>query len=356
MSYKILTLGEKEEWTRLLEKLPIDQQDIYYTPEYYELYEKNGDGQAMCFVFEKDDDIALYPFLKNSVNDLGYDLEKKYFDIQGAYGYNGVVTSNNSLSFINKFKDTFIEFCKNSNIVAEFTRFNPIINNHRFSTYLNPFKTNKNIIVDLNHSEDYTWKTIYDRSVRKNVNKAIRNGLTVIKFKGSEISEEWLNQFKDIYSSTLKRRSAENYYYFSDKYFTSLNKKMGNNISYFFTQIKNTTVSCELITYNNHNAYSFLGGTLSEYFSYRPNDILKHQIINHLRKEGFKYFCLGGGASEGDGIYKYKKSFSKNGINDFFIGKKIYLNNIYKKICQEWVNKFPIKKDFFSNYLLKYRY
>ena len=66
MSYRILTLNEKKEWSISLEKLPVDQQDIYYTPEYYELYEKNGDGQAMCFVFEKDNDIALYPFLISS--------------------------------------------------------------------------------------------------------------------------------------------------------------------------------------------------------------------------------------------------------------------------------------------------
>ena len=53
MSYKVLTLDEKEEWSKLLEKLPVDQQDIYYTPDYYELYEKNGDGKAICFVLKK---------------------------------------------------------------------------------------------------------------------------------------------------------------------------------------------------------------------------------------------------------------------------------------------------------------
>ena len=49
MSYRLLTLEQKEEWSTLLEKLPIDQQDIYYTPEYYELYECNGAGKAICF-------------------------------------------------------------------------------------------------------------------------------------------------------------------------------------------------------------------------------------------------------------------------------------------------------------------
>ena len=75
MTYRVLTIDEKEEWSVLLEKLPIDQQDIYYTPDYYELYEKNGDGRALCFAFQKNDDIALYPFLMNSVNDLGYDFK-----------------------------------------------------------------------------------------------------------------------------------------------------------------------------------------------------------------------------------------------------------------------------------------
>jgi hypothetical protein len=45
---------------------------------------------AKCFVYQKGSNITLYPFLINSVNALGYNLDKEYFDIQGAYGYNGV--------------------------------------------------------------------------------------------------------------------------------------------------------------------------------------------------------------------------------------------------------------------------
>ena len=79
--YRILTLSEKDEWSKLLDKLPIEQQDIYYTPDYYELYERNGDGKAMCFVYEKNDDVALYPFLIKCINNLGYELDEEYFDI-----------------------------------------------------------------------------------------------------------------------------------------------------------------------------------------------------------------------------------------------------------------------------------
>jgi hypothetical protein len=103
MNWKILTLKDRDEWNNSIRALPIAQQDIYYTPEYYSLYENYGDGKAQCFVFEKDGEIALYPFLINSVNDLGYDLDDEYYDIQGAYGYNGVVSSIHNESFIDAF-------------------------------------------------------------------------------------------------------------------------------------------------------------------------------------------------------------------------------------------------------------
>ena len=353
--YRVLTLSEKDEWSKLLEKLPIEQQDVHYTPDYYELYERNGDGTAICFVYEENDAFVLYPFLLNSVNDLGYDLDNDYNDIQGAYGYNGCVYSSWSVEFAKNFANNFIYYCYENNIIAEFTRFNPIINNHEFSDYLCPIKANENIIVDLKISKKDTWDSIYDRSVRNNVNKAIRSGLTVKHFIGNEISVRWFNQFNNIYVSTLKRRNAEKYYFFSEKYFSLLSKKLGDNILYFFTLKKDIVMSCELITFNNYNAYSFLGGTLSEYYSYRPNDILKHEIINYLRKIGIKYFCLGGGTEENDGIFKYKNSFSKNGNINFYIGKKIYNKEVYDYLCQTWSEKYPAISNKYSNMLLCYR-
>ncbi|HHX69034.1 MAG TPA: GNAT family N-acetyltransferase, partial [Gallicola sp.] len=62
MNYKVYNLNQKDKWNYFFKLLPIEQQDIYFTPEYYELYENNGDGKAQCFVFEENDEIALYPF------------------------------------------------------------------------------------------------------------------------------------------------------------------------------------------------------------------------------------------------------------------------------------------------------
>lgn len=47
-NYKVLTLQDREEWWAYLKRLPALMQDAYYTPEYYELYEKNGDGTGLA--------------------------------------------------------------------------------------------------------------------------------------------------------------------------------------------------------------------------------------------------------------------------------------------------------------------
>ena len=48
--------------------------------------------------------------------------------------------------------------------------------------------------------ENDIWENIYAHSVRKNVKKATRSGLTVKYFSGDEISEQWFSKFKNIYT------------------------------------------------------------------------------------------------------------------------------------------------------------
>lgn len=56
MTYESLSLNKKDKRTNYLNKLPAEVQDIYYTPEYYSIYENYGKGNAKCFIFEKKDE------------------------------------------------------------------------------------------------------------------------------------------------------------------------------------------------------------------------------------------------------------------------------------------------------------
>jgi lipid II:glycine glycyltransferase (peptidoglycan interpeptide bridge formation enzyme) len=195
----------------------------------------------------------------------------------------------------------------------------------------------------------------YERAARKNVNKAIRSGLRVKYFSGSEIISSYTQKFIDIYVITMTRNSVGDFYYFNKEFFQGIARKLSKNSLYFFTFKDEIVISCELVLLSKKIGYSFLGGTLSKYFEFRPNDILKHEIINVLKKRNYNYFCLGGGSCINDGIFNYKKKFAKNGIFDFYIGRKIHNQKIYDKIVKQWEEKYPEKKKKYKNYLLKYR-
>jgi hypothetical protein len=351
-NFKILSLTDSEKWDQYIQQFPIEQQDIYFTADYYRLYEELGDGKAMCFVYKRDDNIALYPFLINSVNELGYDFGKNFYDIQGAYGYNGVLFSSLDYQFVLSFFNAFESFCKQQNIIAEFVRIGLFYDSKfqarkNFSVLFNQ----KNIVVKL--LNDNIWNNSYEYSTRKNINKAQRSNLEFHKYTGENISTEFLEAFINIYDKTMQRNNADEYYYFSPEYFKNLSAYLKNKALFYFVSYEEKLISCELVLTNGFNSYSFLGGTDSEYFRLRPNDFLKHNIINDLKNNSGVNFCLGGGT---EGIFRFKKSFCKTGVMDFFIGKKIHNQAIYNEVVEQWKNKYPDKIEIYKNLILKYRY
>ena len=348
MSYHTLTLNEKEEWSTSLEKLPVDQQDIYYTPEYYELFEKNGDGQAMCFVFEKDNAIALYPFLINSVNDLGYDLDAAYFDIQGAYGYNGVVSSNNTFSFRKEFYKTFYRYCLDKNIIAEFVRYHPLINNQEFSkNYAKIQYDRQTVFINLENGKNHIEKNL-NHSVIRNIKKAKNSGLAFEIVDGGNVDD-----FIKIYHHTMDRVNSDKYLYFNREYFENLFKipsLITINVNY-----RNDTIASAVCFSYKYYFHYHLGASYTEYLSYRPNDLMFYGMIQAGLSKKCSYLHLGGGNLHlaDDGLLRFKKNFS-NDSSEFYISKKVHNETVYNSVCEIWEKSNPSKEQQFKNYHLKY--
>ena len=349
-SFNILSIVDSEKWRAALGMLPPDRQDVYFTPEYYAVFERLGAGKALCAVYQDGGESALYPFLLNSINDLGFDLKKKYSDIQGAYGYNGVGSSCSDDAFKKSFYLAFRDFIDEQAIVAEFTRFNPVFRNESFSDYLEPQFSQENVILDL--AIDDIARNAYEHATRKNINKAMRSGLICLKFTATEMTRELLDEFIRIYHETMKRNDADPYYFFPISFFKDIASNLPQHSDFYFTRFQDSFISAELVMRQNTVAYSFLGGTTAEYFEFRPNDLLKDFIIRDLAGRGLKYFCLGGGSA---GIIKFKKSFAKNGITPFYIGKKIHDPETYRDVVAQWQARFPEKTETYKNHILKYR-
>ena len=172
----LINLNNNIAWQSYLDIFPALKKDVYFTPFYYEIAEKNNEGSAKCFVFENDGEIVLYPFLLNEVpaglNTAGH----KYYDIQGAYGYNGLIATSGNESIIKGFYQAFNDYCKDSNIIAEFTRFHPLLENQLLSKdYLTVIFDRKTVFIDLELAYEAIWSSQYSGINRNMIRKAEKN-------------------------------------------------------------------------------------------------------------------------------------------------------------------------------------
>jgi lipid II:glycine glycyltransferase (peptidoglycan interpeptide bridge formation enzyme) len=353
MAVKILDLSQEYYWNEYLIKLPKYQQDIYFTPEYYKILNKYGDGEALCFVYYDNDNIALYPFFKNSVNKLGYKLDSEYFDIQGAYGYNGVLSNCQEEEFKANFFKSFNTFCQEENIIAEFTRFHPLLNNYTFSGQnMEIVYDRKTVFLDITKSNDDIWNNSYSSNNRNMIRKSLKNNIEIIE-GGKE--EDYIAFYK-IYVETMLNVGSEKYLFFNEKYFLDFMNLLPNNHRIIFAKYNNNIIGGMILMMYKTYAHYHLSCRKTDYGRFALNNLLLDYAIKLAQKEGCKFFHFGGGTSsnEEDSLLKFKSNFSKSKI-DFYIGKKIHNSEIYKTVVSSWEKKNEHKTDKLKNVLLKYR-
>lgn len=325
---RFYTLDNSQKWDNVVRSF--ENYDVFYLSSYVRAFqlEDSKNGEPVLFLYENGEDRAVNVVYKRDAADepgLSGKIEHgKYIDLITPYGYGGFMGNVTDWDNLN---EEYLEFCIGSHFVCEFVRFG------LFSEYSKHYDGkiethSHNIVRNLRLSSDEIWRD-FKPKVRKNVNRARTYNLEIIQDKNGE----YLDDFLHIYYSTMKRADAEDRYYFSKKFYKVINQ-MEDNIIYFHVLYKGKIISSELVIYGAENAYSFLGGTEKEYFELRPNDFLKYQIIEWCRERGLKNFVLGGGYGKDDGIYQYKKNLAPNGIVDFYIGKKIFDNDVYNELVR----------------------
>lgn len=339
--YEILDVNDKM-WDEYFKKLPEKLQDIYYTSDYYRLYEENGDGKARLFVYKDGINIGMYPFL---INEIDYDDNEKYYDIQSAYGYGGPIINNKDEAFLNKFENAFLQFCNQSNIIAEFVRFHPLIKNEGiFKNDIIKLHNRNTVYLDLNKGIKRIWDEDIKSKNRNMIRKAKKNGLVV------EESKDY-KKFKEIYLKTMTNVGAQEYYYFNTYYYDNMSKSE-NCILLNVKMDKEIIASAIFMHYGDYFHYH-LSGSVKEYCKFAPNNLLIWEAVKLACSREKKVFHLGGGLTDGlgDSLFKFKSSFS-NMIGDFYIGKRIHNKKVYEKLISEWEKKNNRK----SNLFLQYRY
>ncbi len=348
----VLTLEDSIKWNEYLALLPIEHQDVYFTPEYYGLYESNGDGIAKCFVFEKDGDIALFPFLINCINDLGYKLDSDYYDVQSAYGYGGVVSNQDRESFTSDFFVRWEKWCRDNRIVCEFIRFHPILENHLFSgNYHSIYYDRDTIYLDISRDIDQIWNDSYSSKCRNMIRKSSKQNYAInIGFCNENVSA-----FKSIYYATMERLNASSYYLFSEEYFDRL--LASSNFAKLITVWDGTIpIASMLMLISGMYAHYHLSGRNVITNDNSLNNYILDIAIRQAKEMGCKLMHFGGGRTRDtdDSLLRFKQSFSKT-HSSFYIGTKVHLPDVYDNILSQWAMKHPKAAEMHSGKLQGYR-
>ncbi len=345
MKIDVIELNNKKKWNEIVTSF--SNYDVFYLAEYVQAFKFHDGGEPILFYYNDGKTKAMNVIIKRDIADFEpfkEKIEKKqYFDVTSPYGYGGFIIEGENYEDVNKLYE---EYCVENGIICEFVRFHLL--EHYEKKYNGEVKNIKcNVIRTLDvNPEDMLMD--FEHKVRKNIKKANKNDLKIL----IDTDGKTINSFLDIYYKTMDRNNAEKNYYFSKEFFEIINK-MKDHFAYFNVLYDEKIISTELVIYSENNCYSYLGGTLSEYFNLRPNDFLKYEIIKWAYKKNIKNFVLGGGyGSENDGIFQYKKSFAPNGIVDFYIGKKIFNEEIYKKLVElrSKEKEFDVNSNFFPLY------
>lgn len=327
--------------------------DVYYLHNYVSLYIGIGDGIPLliyfhnkyfrlCYVVQKLD-ISFNDKFKN------YIPSNKYFDISTPYGYGGPIYEGNLNDNVKKFFLELNEYCNGNSIITQFIRFNPLLQNQNiFLNYADVIKLKQTVkIVTSDKTKILLNLTSKNRNM---VKKAIKNKVNVY----IDNSQNSINKFIELYNDTMQRNCANNYYYFNKSYFIDMISGLKENCNLFIAKYENITICAAIILYANNYMHYHLSASDKEFMNLAPNNLLLYEVANWGSVNGFCEFHLGGGNMPEDSLFKFKKSFNKKGLLDFYIGRNIFNNKIFEYLI-DIRKKFDKTFNENNNFLIKYR-
>lgn len=320
--------------------------DIYFDENYGKLYEDVEHGKAIVYKCKTENGEIVNQFIKREIPVI-IDGEK-YYDIVTPYGYGGpyIVECKDRNKLIKDYEDSFTKYCLENNIVAEFVRFHPLFDNYKdLEEVYHPFYNRHTLGTNLKDYDDPV-QSEFSKSCRQNIRKKLEMGMNY----RVTINPTNFEQFKKCYYSTMERNEATDYYYFDDDYFKKIHNFYGPNTILVETILNNETIAAGLYYICNKTIHIHLSGTLKEYLHLSPAYILRYGVTKWGKENGYEMIHHGGGrsSSEEDSLYLFKKQFAKNTKFDFYLGKKIWNQQIYDELC----NRVNVSKDeeFFPAY------
>jgi len=336
---KIITIRDRMEWMSYVQKAA--EFDCYHTWHYNSLH-KNGD--PILFVYQQEDDFIAVPLVARPVPGTSY------FDLTCVYGFSGPI-SNKKIDELDDqltegFKSAFMAYLHDENYISVFLRLNPFFKQDALLKKFGGVHDNGlTVVLDLSLSIEEQRKN-YSESVRAAVKKARNRGFIVKEEKGPEA----VALFISIYTETMQRVDASDYYLFSQEYFQRLLDSDEYDTRILMVYDGDEAIASTMIMFTNGIIQAHLVGTRREYLKYSPTKFMVDEITQLGREMGMRYFNLGGGLGfKDDNLLHWKLAFTDNTL-DFKSWRYIANHPVYQQLLNERGIDENAEIDFFPLY------
>lgn len=318
---KIYDMSQADTWNNIVKGF--SKYDVYYLSGYVKAFQIHGDGEPHLLYYEAKGLKAIYVYMKRKTAIEGY------YDSVTPYGYGGVLfEGDTSDEQLQAFWVAYVEYMKEEGIVDNFVRYHPVVANAvPMKLISNVIDLGKTIAIDLT-SEEVIWNNIISKN-RNMIRKAEKNGIEIRHGKGLELFKE----FKRIYNATMEKDHAEDYYFFGDAFYESIDKDLKDYYEMFYAVIDNQIIAMSIMLFANDQMHYHLSGSMIEYRNLAPSNLLLYKAALWGCEQGYKTFHLGGGVGSGeDNLYKFKAAFNRNSDYQFSIGKEIFDHEKYDEL------------------------
>lgn len=327
---QIYSIDHSKEWDEVVKTFT--NYDVYYLSGYVKAFMIHGDGEPFLLHYDADGLHAIYVFMKRKT------IIEGVYDSITPYGYGGVLFDGDTSEDNKKtFWTEYVAKMKELNIVDNFVRYHPVLANaDNMRPVSDVIDLGKTITIDL-ISPDYIWENFTSKN-RGKIRKAQKNGIAINHGRGMEL----FDQFIPIYNSTMDKDNANKYYYFDRCFYQSIHDFLYNNYELFYATLDGKIIMMAIMLFCNGQMHYHLSGTLVEYKSLAPNNLLLYEAALWGCEHGIRSLHLGGGVgSENDSLFEFKKGFNRQSDCQFSIGKEIFDQEMYDKMVEERLARDP---------------
>lgn len=327
---KVVKSCNDHEWDQLVSSF--SQVDIYDMNFYSSALVLGSKSEPLLFYFEGENSRVAFVAIKNDIaeSDKFNSIipKQKYFDLETPYGYGGPLCEGD---FTELDKETFASefrlYCTSENIVSFFIRFNPLTANVYIFEGVSENRFLHNTIYIDTSSPDLIESNMTSKN-RNMVRKAQRCDISI-----ERVGLDECDPFLQMYYSTMDRHNADSeYYLFDKKYFEYLKKYGSNHSMLVYAKKDGIPISGSLFFFDRHNMHYHLSGSIYEYRNMAAGNLLLYEVSKLANSMGIKRLHLGGGVSEQDSLFRFKKQFNKNGFLDYYIGRIIFDKRLYSEL------------------------